>query len=249
MPNRRVRVQRTAILGLLLVATMAMQGCLAMVWLGAVGIDSTRTSDIEFQSFENSWVGAPHERLHLASMKSIVVMPFAGDPVMAERWAVVLDTMTDLRVVSPSVVTRHGYLNVQSEWLHRLTDRERIGLAKRISAESHADCVLLGTVVAQEPKKSFVGLKERSSQRLYLHLVSAEGALMWKTELPFTIVRGVKELDEAMATNALLAHVKAQANELGLAELGTITVQAASRSLRDASDHQMAHPLSRFERP
>ena len=249
MPNRRVRVQRTAILGLLLVAAMAMQGCLAMVWLGAVGIDSTRTSDIEFQSFENSWVDAPHERLHLASMKSIVVVPFAGDPVMAERWAVVLSTMTDLRVVSPSVVTWHEYLNVQFEWLHRLTDRERIGLAKRISAESHADCVLLGTVVAQEPKKSFVGLKERSSQRLYLHLVSAEGALMWKTELPFTIVRGVKELDEAMATNALLAHVKAQANELGLAELGTITVQAASRSLRDASDHQMAHPLSGFERP
>ena len=52
-----------------------------------------------------------------------------------------------------------------------------------------------------------------------------------------------------MTTNALLAHVKAQTNELGLAELGTLTVQAASRSLRNASDRQMARPLSGSERP
>jgi hypothetical protein len=66
MPNRRVLVHRTAVLGLLLLAAMAMQGCLAIVWLGAVGIDVTRTSDIEFQSFENSWVVGPQERQHLA---------------------------------------------------------------------------------------------------------------------------------------------------------------------------------------
>ena len=249
MPNRSLWVHRITILGLLFFATMALQGCLAMVWLGAVGIDRTRTSEIEFQSFENSWVGAPQERPHLASMKSIVVVPFSGDPVMAERWAVVLDTMTELRVVSPSVVAQYGYLDVQSEVLYRVTDRERIGLVKRIGVESHADCVLLGTVVTQEPRKSFAGLKERSSQRLYLQLVSAEGTLMWKTELPFTIVKGAKDLDEAMATNALLTHVEAQANELGLAELGTIPAQAASRSLRDASNHQIARPLSGFERP
>jgi hypothetical protein len=53
--------------------------------------------------------------------------------------------------------------------------------------------MLLGSVVTQEHKKSFAGLKERFSQKLYLHLVSAEGALMWKTELPFTIVRGAKK--------------------------------------------------------
>ena len=47
-----------------------------MVWLGTVGIDRTRTSDIEFQSFENSWVVAPQERQHLGLVKSIAVMPF-----------------------------------------------------------------------------------------------------------------------------------------------------------------------------
>ena len=79
MPHRRVWVHHTAVLGLLLFSALAMQGCLAVVWLGAVGIDVTRTSDIEFQSFENSWLGAPHGRQHLASVKSIAVMPFVGD--------------------------------------------------------------------------------------------------------------------------------------------------------------------------
>jgi len=238
MPNRRVWVHHTAILGLLLLSALAMQGCLAMVWLGAVGIDLTRTSDIEFQSFENSWVVAPQERQHPGLVKSVAVMPFFGDPVMAERWFAVFREVTDLRVVSPSDATRYG-----------VSDHEEIGLAQRMSAESQVDCVLIGNVAGQEPQKSFAGLKESSSRRLYLHLVSAEGTLMWKTELPFTIVKGTKGLDEEMVTKALLTHVRAHANELGLAELGATTMQAASRSLRDTPDNQMARPLPGFERP
>jgi len=238
MPNRRVWVHHTAILGLLLLSALAMQGCLAMVWLGAVGIDLTRTSDIEFQSFENSWVVAPQERQHPGLVKSVAVMPFFGDPVMAERWFAVFREVTDLRVVSPSDATRYG-----------VSDHEEIGLAQRMSAESQVDCVLIGNVAGQEPQKSFAGLKESSSRRLYLHLVSAEGTLMWKTELPFTIVKGTKDLDEEMVTKALLTHVRAHANELGLAELGATTMQAASRSLRDTPDNQMARPLPGFERP
>ena len=42
---------------------------------------------------------------------------------------------------------------------------------------------------------------------------------MWKTELPFTMVKGTKGMDEEFVTQALLTHVRAQANELGLAEL------------------------------
>ena len=48
-----LHIPRTAILGLLLLSTLALQGCLGIVWLGTVGIDVTQTSDIEFQSFEN----------------------------------------------------------------------------------------------------------------------------------------------------------------------------------------------------
>jgi hypothetical protein len=92
-------------------------------------------------------------------------------------------------------------------------------------------------------------LKERSSQRLYLHLVNNSGTLIWKTELPYTIVTGAKDLDEGIVTKALLTHVKAQANELGFAELVALNKRTVSRSLHDASDHQMAGPLRGIERP
>jgi hypothetical protein len=238
MPNRRVRVHHTAILGLLLLSALAMQGCLGIVWLSTVGIDSTRTTDIEFQAFENSWVAAPHERQHLGLVQSIAVMPFGGDPMMAERWAAVFRDMTDLRVVSPSDTIRYGVF-----------DHGQTGLAQRTSAESQVDCVLIGNVAGQEPMKSFAGLKESSSQRLYLYLMSDSGTLLWKTELSYTIVKGAKDLDEEMVTRALLTHVRRHANELGLAELGTRTQHAASRSSREELDHQMAQSLLELERP
>jgi hypothetical protein len=226
MSNHWLRVQRPVIfLGSLLLSAVTMQGCLAIVWLGAVGIDSTRTSDIEFQSFENSWVVPPQERQHTGLVKSVAVMPFAGDPAMTERWTAVFQELTDLHVVSPSDATRY-----------EVSDPRQIGPAQRMSAESHADCVLIGYVTGQEPKESFAGLKESSSQRLYLSLVSDSGTLLLKTELPYTVVKGAKELDEDIVTKALLTHVRAHANELGLAELGAMHTQTVSRPLRDASD-------------
>ena len=238
MSNRRARIHHTVSLGLLLFSAWAMQGCLAMVWLGAVGIDVTRTSDIEFQPFENSWLVAPQERQHLASMRSIAVMPFVGDPVMAERWTAVFRETTDLRVVSPSDAIQY-----------EISDHGQIELAQRISAELQVDCVLIGNVTGQEPQKSFVGLKKSSSRRLYLQMVSAEGTLMWKTELPFTTVKGTKGMDEKLVTQALLTHVRSQATELELPDLGARTMQAAPRSLRDMPESQMARPVPRFERP
>jgi len=237
MPSRRVRIHHTAVLGLLLLSALAMQGCLAMVWLGAVGIDVTRTSDIEFQPFENSWWVVPQERQHLASVKSIAVMPFVGDPVMADRWAAVFRETTDLRVVSPSDETRY-----------EISDHRQREQAQRIGAELQVDCVLIGSVTGQEPQKSFVGFKESSSRRLYLQMVSVEGILMWKTELPFTMVKGAKGIDEEFVTQALVTHVRSQATELGLSDLGVTTIQAALRSLRDMSNNQMARPVP-VERP
>jgi len=225
MPNRRLRVQRPVILGALLLSAVTLQGCLAIVWLGAVGTDTARTSDIEFQSFENSWVVPPQERQHAGLVTSIAVMPFAGDPAMTERWTAVFQELTDLRLVSPSDATRY-----------EVSDPRKIGPAQRMSAESYADCVLIGHVAGQVPKESFAGLKESFSQRLYLRLVSDSGTLLWKTELPYTVVMGSKDLDEEIVTKALLTHVRAHANELGLVELGAIHTQTVSRSSRDASD-------------
>ena len=206
-----------------------MQGCLAAVWLGAVGMDMVRTSDIEFHPFENSSVLVLQERQHLARVKSIAVIPFGGDPVMAERWTAVLQQLNELRVVSPSNVTRQGHLNATTEFPNRLTNQQ-IRLAQEMSAEYQVDCVLIGNVAAREPQSSLAGLKTSSSRRLYLYLVSPEGSLMWKTELPFTLAKGAKDLNEEMMTRALLAHVRAHANELGLADLQARNQQTASRS-------------------
>lgn len=188
---------------------MATQGCLAIVWLGAVGIDMTRTSNIEFQAFENSWMVAPQERQQLGLVKSIAVMPFVGDPMMAERWTAVFREMTDLCVVSPSDATQNG-----------LSEQGQTELGQRMNAEPQVDCLLIGNVADEEPRKTLVGLKESSSQKLYLHIVSDSGTLMWKTELPYTIAKGAKELDEEIVTKALLTHVRAHADEVGLSELG-----------------------------
>lgn len=216
MPRVLIHLRLIVIFGGFLLSASSVQGCMAIVWLGAVGIDVTRTSDVEFHSFENSSVDV-QQKQNLTSVKSIAVIPFAGDPVMAERWTAVLQQITDLRVVSPSAVTRPGG-----------SGDDRIALAQRLSAEFQVDCVLFGSVAGQEPQKSFAGVKERSLRRMYLHLVSAEGALMWKSELPFTMVKGAKNLDEDMVTQALLTHVQAHADEVGLSELGARAQRTAS---------------------
>jgi len=238
MHNRRLPICQTVIVGLLLLSALGTQGCVAIVWLGAVGIDRIQTSDIEFQPFENSWVVGPQERQHLASIKSIAVMPFDGDPVMAERWAAVFRDMTDLRVESPSDATRHG-----------VSDYGQIRPTQRMHAESQVDCVLIGHVSGQVPQKSFAGFKQRSSQRVHLHLACDSGTLLWRTELPYTIVTGAKDLDEEMVTQALLFHVRAQANELGLAELGRFNKWTVSQFWNDTSNHHMARPVPGGEHP
>jgi hypothetical protein len=202
MPFRMTRVHHASVVGLLLLAALALQGCLAIVWLGAVGVDMSRTSEIEFQPFENTWVVELQERQQLGMVKNIAVMPFVGDPAMAERWTVVLREMTDLRIVSPPDAAQ-------------------------------VDCVLNGNVAGQEPTKTFVGMKESFSRRLYLHLVTDSGTLIWKTELPYTIEQGAKKLDEEAVTKALLTHVRAHAEAIGFAELGMGRQRIASRSLRN----------------
>jgi hypothetical protein len=221
MPIRIVQVHHVSVLGLLFLSAMVMQGCLAMVWLGAVGVDMTRTSEVEFQPFENTWMVALQERQQLGVVKSIAVMPFAGDPVMAEGWTAVFREMTDLRVVGPSETTKD-----------RISEQEQIGPGQR-SVEPQVDCVLIGKVADQEPTKTFAGLKENLSRRLYLQLVTNSGTLMWKTELPYAIEKGAKNLDEEVVTKALLTHVRAHAGDIGLAELGVRSQRIASRSLHN----------------
>lgn len=50
-----ISVKLVALALMVLSATVLMQGCMPALWLGAVGIDSARSSEVEFQPFEHSW--------------------------------------------------------------------------------------------------------------------------------------------------------------------------------------------------
>jgi hypothetical protein len=63
---------------------------------------------------------------------------------------------------------------------------------------------------------------------LYLHLVSAEGTLLWKAELPFAVVKGTKEVDEEIVKRILLTHIRTHAKELGLTELGLVAANTGA---------------------
>jgi hypothetical protein len=185
-----------------------MQGCLGIVWLGAVGIDWTRTSNVSFKPFENSWLAVPYVGPSLGVVRSITVRPFAGDPVMGERWITVFRDITDRRVMSQP---------------------DAIEGIQPASAAPQVDCVLIGNVIGQEAHNSFMGFKETSFRRLYLRLMTDSGVLLWRTELPYTIVTGTKDLNEEIVMKALLTHVRTHANEIGLAGLGRTTTQVASQ--------------------
>jgi hypothetical protein len=105
------------------------------------------------------------------------------------------------------------------------TDQDDIALAPQVSRNIQADAVLFGRVVSKPPQKALWGSKERYPKRLYLHLVSAEGTLLWKAELPFAVVKGTKEIDEEVVKRVLLKHVRTHAKELGWTELGLIAAQ------------------------
>lgn len=195
MPHR----YQLGLFGFLLLPLFAMQGCVGIVWLGAVGTDWVRTSDVTFQPFENSWVAVPPEGPSPGFEKRITVKPFIGDQMMAGRWTTVFQNLADRRVESPK--------------------------AQPSRAVSPTECILMGFVVTEEQHSALMGLKEISYHRLFLRLTTDSGALLWKTELPYTIVNGTKGLEEKRMREALLAHVRLQTNETGLGELATTTTQ------------------------
>ena len=116
------------------------------------------------------------------------------------------------------------WVTVFQELSHRATGEAHAITVQPISTTLQMDCVLIGDIAVQEPQSIFAGLKETSAQRLSLRLMTTSGVLLWRTELPYRVVRGAKNLDEAMATKALLTHVRTHENTIALTGLGTIEV-------------------------
>src|SRR5436853_7473928 len=197
-----------------------MQGCLGAAWLVAVGTDLVRSSDVEFQPFQNSWVAPSatwHER---GSMTSVAVTPVEVNTAMAFLLTTILQQATDLHVFSPSEVTTGLQLQEKTEGTASISAQNDVTAVQRITATLGVDCVLFVREVEELSQESFWGWKQRYSNRLYLELVTAEGVHLWRDELPFIVVKGTKALEEEWVKQALETHLVAQLNKIGLATLG-----------------------------
>jgi hypothetical protein len=51
---------------------------------------------------------------------------------------------------------------------------------------------------------------------------------LWKVELPFSVVKGTKEVDEDIVKRILLTHIRTHAKELGLTELGLVAANTGA---------------------
>jgi len=219
----RSQLKQIALAGILLFSAILMQGCSVLAWVGIICADVALCSDVEFESFEQAWV-APSEARQQVPLKHIAVAPFVGDLRMADWWATVLGQVSDRHVIGPAEVAGHLPTNVLTQLTQSTTDQDDIALETQIRRDIQADAVLFGRVVSKPPQKAFWGSKERYPKRLYLRLVSAEGTVLWKAELPFAVVKGTKDIDEEIVKRVLLTHVRTHAKELGWTELGLVAV-------------------------
>jgi len=222
-----IRLRHISLVGMLFFSAILMQGCSVLAWMDIVCADVARCSDVEFESFEHAWVASPEARQQVP-LKHIAVAPFVGDLRMADWWATVLGQATDRHVISPAEVASHLPANVLAQMTQSTTDQDDIALAPQVIRDIQADGMLFGRVVSKPPQRAFWGWKERYPKRLYLHLVSAEGTLLWKAELPFAVVKGTNDVDEEIVKQFLLIHITTHAKEMGWTELGLVAVHRGS---------------------
>lgn len=227
-PLLLIRIKHLALALSVVALGVLMQGCLGAVWLGAVGTDLVRSSEVEFQPFQNSWVAPSATWQERGSMISIAVTPLVEDTAMAARLTAILQQATDLHVIGSSEVTTRVQLQEMTEGAGNVSNQDDIKAAERITAALGVDCVLFVREVEGPSQESFWGWKQRYSNRLYLELVNAEGALLWRDELPFIVVKGDKALEEDWVRQALGTHLVAQLNKIGLATLGLPLKQDSS---------------------
>ncbi|HSL02466.1 MAG TPA: hypothetical protein VK901_02870 [Nitrospiraceae bacterium] len=218
--NRR-RWMRAMTLSLVVAGAFLLQGCLAGAWVAAVAVDTMKSSHMTFWPFEQSWV-APRDQSSDAvpnsKVTSVAVLPVKGDPEMGARLATVLQQETTLRVESPATVeagvTKTDPRSAQAD------DADRSALAKEITRDLGVDTVLVSRVAGSPAHSSDWGSNAEGSRRLYLYLVNHDGQLLWKDELPFTLVQGFNPPLEASVQADLSQHMMQQVKALHLDELG-----------------------------
>lgn len=226
-----VMIQRFGI-GILLAGIAALlQGCLAAVWVAAVGVGTTMNGSVEFDAFENTWVAPADSWVARDRMESVAVPPFAGDEAMATRFSVALRHTSTLRVIGPEQLAERPTRIPAA-------DHRRIGQA--IASQAQVDCVLLGTVLTGNVQTDRWGNKEVTSNRLKLTLVDAEGRPLWRDELPYRVIEGAQALPEEWIQESLTHHLAAHAQAIGLARIGDPDERIQARL------HSRLPPTERF---
>ena len=209
-------------LSLVVIGSFLLQGCLAGAWVALVSVDSMRDSNVTFGPFEQSWVAQQDQSsdaVHKLKVTSVAVLPVEGDSEMGARLATMLQQETTLRVESPATVV-NGVTGADPRSAEA-DDADRSALAKEVTRDLGVDTVLVSRVAAGSPSHpSDWGRKAEGSQRLYLYLVDRDGHLLWKDELPFTLVKGSTSAQEASVQTDLRDHVMQHVKELRLDELG-----------------------------
>lgn len=197
------RIVGTFVVGALL---LCLQGCLAAVWVAAVGVGTSVTGSVEFEPFENTWV-APRPAGGTMTAQAIAVTPFSGDPAMGRHFSTVFQKESALEVVTPK----------QFSTTHQTPNSVT---AQQIAQDFQVDCILFGTVVDQDRPPDQWNGKVVKTKRLYLEMWNAEGSKVWIDELPFTMVEGAQPFPDEWLEDALSRHLTAHAKHFSLYELG-----------------------------
>jgi hypothetical protein len=215
-------------LSLVVTGSFLLQGCLAGAWVAMVAVDSMRSSNATFEPFEQSWVAQldqSSDAVHNSKVTSVAVLPVEGDPEMGARLATLLQQETTLRVESPATVATG--ISATDPRSAKADDADRSALAKEVTRDLDVDTVLVGRVDAGSlSHPSDWGWKSEDSRRLYLYLITRDGQLLWKDELPFKLVKGSTSLQEASVQTDLSDHVMQHVKELRLDELGYLPKKA-----------------------
>jgi uncharacterized membrane protein len=219
--GRRRDWLRVMTLSLVVTVSFLLQGCLAGAWVAMVAVDSMRSSNVTFEPFEQSWVAQQdqsNDAVHNLKVTSVAILPVEGDPEMGARLATMLQQETTLRVESPATVA-DGVTGADPRSAEA-DDADRSALAKEVTRDLGVDTVLDSRVAGTTSHPSDWGWKAEGSRRLYLYLVNHDGHLLWKDELPFTLVNGSTLPQEASVQTDLSNHVMQHVKELRLDELG-----------------------------
>jgi hypothetical protein len=219
---------RAITLSLVVTGAFLLQGCLAGAWVAMVAVDSTRSKDVAFEPFEQSWV-AQRDQLSDATrhpkVTSVAVLPVEGDPEMGERLATLLQQETALRVEMP--VSIEAGIDAADIPSGKTNEADRSTLAKEVTRNLGVDTVLVSRVSAAAPSHpSDWGRKAEGSRRLYLYLMNRDGQLLWKDELPFTLAKGSAASQEVTMQTDLSNHMMQHVRELRLDELGYLPKKA-----------------------